>query len=108
MRLASTQQESSWQVAFGRVVEGSAIEQQLQVTRPEDVSLSDVLLSEDVYRALRVVPVVGSGTDSILFNFNAMQPDQPYPFRFLDHWMVGITDGDGGVAVYYIPNPDAS
>lgn len=49
-------------------------------------------------------PVAGSDTGSILLNPHTMQPDCPYVFRFLDHWMIAFADGAGGIAVYYVPN----
>lgn len=67
----------------------------------EDTAISR---SASLTSSPQVGPIVGSDTDSILFNFAAMESGRPYTFRFLGHWMLAIGDGDGGVAVYYLPN----
>ena len=46
-------------------------------------------------------PITSDGS-TILFAPELMQPDIPYPFRFLDAHMVAIME-EGKLAVYYFP-----
>ena len=98
----TTEPSGTMQLAAREQSADQAKEQRSRSLRSEDKSLP-----ESVSAMMLANPVVGSGTDSILFNFDAMLPHFPYVFSFLNHWMIGVADGNGGVGVYYIPNPDA-
>lgn len=67
--------------------------------------LSQSMWSPEITSSYTPPPVAGSNTDSILLSPESMDPNRPYTFQFLDHWMFALTDGRGGLAVYYLPNP---
>jgi hypothetical protein len=43
------------------------------------------------------------GEDRVVFALYKMIAGFPYPFRFLDHYMVAIKNADGELNVYYFP-----